>query len=62
MHGRTVLVIAHRLSTIKDATNICVLEGGQVMEQGTHGALMRAGGIYAGMAKRQMAGAKSMGA
>jgi ABC-type multidrug transport system fused ATPase/permease subunit len=33
MQGRTVLVIAHRLSTIKDADNICVLEGGQVVEQ-----------------------------
>jgi len=62
MKGRTVLVIAHRLSTIKDATNICVLEGGQVVEHGTHAALMRAGGIYAAMANRQMAGAKSMGA
>jgi ABC-type multidrug transport system fused ATPase/permease subunit len=60
MKGRTVLVIAHRLSTIKDATKICVLEGGQVVEEGSHAQLMQVGGLYASMAKRQMSGAQSM--
>lgn len=61
MQGRTVLVIAHRLSTIKDATCICVLDGGQIVEKGTHKELMRLKGMYALMANRQMQGAQSMG-
>jgi len=44
--GRTAFVIAHRLSTIRDADLIVVLEHGQVVEQGTHDELMRAGGLY----------------
>jgi ATP-binding cassette subfamily B protein len=44
--GRTTLVIAHRLATIRDADRIVVVAEGQVAEQGTHGALLRAGGIY----------------
>lgn len=59
MMGRTVLVIAHRLATIKNATNICVLEGGQIIEQGSHDDLMRKKGLYALMANRQMAGGKT---
>jgi len=62
MKGRTVLVIAHRLSTIKDATCICVLEDGEIVEKGTHQELMKLQGMYSVMAKHQMAGAKSMGA
>lgn len=44
--GRTLLVIAHRLSTIRRADNIIVLDGGQVIEQGTHEALMMTRGHY----------------
>ncbi|MBL8471797.1 MAG: ABC transporter ATP-binding protein/permease [Rhodocyclaceae bacterium] len=47
--GRTTLVIAHRLSTIKDADQIIVLEGGSIVERGTHSALLAAGGAYAQM-------------
>ncbi|XP_068091507.1 mitochondrial potassium channel ATP-binding subunit-like isoform X1 [Hyperolius riggenbachi] len=51
--GRTVLVIAHRLSTIADADVIVVLSKGQVVESGTHRDLLRMGGLYAELIRRQ---------
>jgi subfamily B ATP-binding cassette protein MsbA len=47
MQGRTSLVIAHRLSTIERASRIVALEGGRIVEQGSHAALLAAGGLYA---------------
>jgi len=46
MQDKTCFVIAHRLSTIRSADHILVLDGGQVVEQGTHESLMAAGGFY----------------
>jgi subfamily B ATP-binding cassette protein MsbA len=46
MAGRTVLMIAHRLATIRRADRIVVLEGGSVVESGSHDVLVAAGGLY----------------
>ncbi len=53
--GRTTFVIAHRLSTIRSADQILVLEGGEIVEHGTHAQLMVLGGRYRELHDRQYA-------
>ncbi len=49
LRGRTAIIIAHRLSTIKGADLIVVLQGGQIIEQGTHQELLQRDGAYASL-------------
>nr|WP_246222601.1 ABC transporter ATP-binding protein [Phytoactinopolyspora limicola] len=56
--GRTSLVIAHRLSTIRDADVILVVEGGRIVERGTHEELVHAGGTYSDLYQTQFAPAQ----
>lgn len=46
MKGRTTIIIAHRLSTVRNADKIVVLEGKEIVEQGTHNELIQKGGLY----------------
>ncbi|RUY85197.1 MULTISPECIES: ATP-binding cassette domain-containing protein, partial [unclassified Mesorhizobium] len=53
MQGRTTIVIAHRLATVLKADRILVMDGGSIVEEGTHQSLVAKGGIYARLAKLQ---------
>ena len=53
MIGRTTLVIAHRLATVLKADRILVIDGGRIVEEGTHRSLIAEGGLYARLARLQ---------
>jgi ATP-binding cassette subfamily B protein len=53
--GRTTIAIAHRLSTIVDSDEILVVDGGRIVERGTHTELVSLGGLYATLAAEQSA-------
>jgi ATP-binding cassette, subfamily B, bacterial len=53
--GRTSLVIAHRLSTVRAADQILVVDGGQIVERGTHEELLAVPGVYSGLYRTQFA-------
>ena len=53
LRGRTSFVIAHRLSTIRDADQVLVMDGGRIVERGTHEDLLARGGLYAELYRRQ---------
>ena len=56
MQGKTVIAIAHRLSTISALDRLVVLDGGGIIEQGSHEALIKQGGLYADLWNRQSGG------
>lgn len=61
--GRTVLIIAHRLSAVRQCDRIIALEAGKIVEQGSHDELLRLGGRYADLHRRQagLSAARAMG-
>ena len=51
--GKTSLVVAHRLSTVEHSDLILVLDGGKIVESGTHASLLKEGGFYASLYQAQ---------
>ena len=58
MRNRTTIVIAHRLSTVRNADLLAVLDGGHLVETGSHAELLAQGGLYARLIRRQISGAR----
>ncbi|MCY7277790.1 MAG: ABC transporter ATP-binding protein, partial [Phormidesmis sp. CAN_BIN44] len=54
LEARTAIIIAHRLSTIRNVDRILVLKRGQLVESGSHDALLNQGGLYASLYQLQM--------
>lgn len=62
MEGKTVIAIAHRLSTIAAMDRLIVMDGGRIIEQGSHAQLLASGGLYARLWQRQSGGFLDMDA
>ncbi len=56
MKGRTTIIISHRCSTVKNLDHIVVIDGGRIVEEGTHHSLLSIQGLYAEMYRRQLIG------
>jgi ATP-binding cassette, subfamily B, multidrug efflux pump len=56
MEGKTVIAVAHRLSTIAAMDRLVVMDRGRIVEEGSHDALLRKGGLYASLWRRQSGG------
>lgn len=52
--GRTSLIVSHRVTAVMNADLILVMDGGRLVERGTHAELLRAGGVYAALQRRQL--------
>jgi len=54
MRQRTSIIVSHRISTVRHADQILVLDRGRIVERGTHDTLVRVGGLYADLHKKQL--------
>jgi ATP-binding cassette subfamily B protein len=54
MRRRTSIIVSHRISTVRDADLILVLDDGRIVQRGAHDELIRAGGLYAELHKKQL--------
>lgn len=62
MSGRTTLVIAHRLATVQRADTLLVIQGGRIVEQGSHQELLARDGVYAQLYRTQFLSAQAAAA